>query len=129
MAFDFKIENKPEYLTMIYEGDYDSSLAGMFTNQILETCKTYQPSKLLIDLRALKGDMTILDRFNLAVMATTKYFSGKLTGKIPSCRYAIVGNPPLVDPDRFAETVAVNRGLNVKVFTDWEKTIEWLESK
>jgi hypothetical protein len=129
MAIDYKIENNPEYLSMIYEGDYDSSLAGLFTDQILETCKTYQPTKLLIDLRAVKGDMTMLDRFNLGVMATAKYFSGKLTGKIPYCRYAIIGNAPLIDPDRFAETVAVNRGLNVRVFTDWKETIDWLESK
>jgi hypothetical protein len=127
MSLAFKIENQTGYLLMIYEGFYQSSLAGEFTDQILETCKNHQPSKLLIDLRKVEGGMSTMDRFNLSVLAATKYFGAKLTGKIPSCVYAIVGNHPLVDPRRFEETVATNRGVDVKVFTEMKEALAWLK--
>ena len=127
MAIAFKIENQPGYLLMIYEGVYLPSLAGEFTDQILETCKNHQPNKLLIDLRKVEGEMSTMDRFNLSVLAATKYFGAKLTRKIQSCRYAIVGSHPLVDPGRFEETVATNRGVNVKVFTEIKEALAWLE--
>jgi hypothetical protein len=127
MALTFKIETQPGYLLMIYEGLYEPSLAGEFTDQILAACKSHQPAKLLIDLRKVEGKMSTMDRFNLSVLAATKYFGAKLTGKIPSCRYAIVGSHPLVDSKRFEETVAVNRGVNIKVFTVMKEALIWLE--
>jgi hypothetical protein len=30
-------------------------------------------------------------------------------------------------PDNFVENVAVNRGINLKLFTDVDKAIVWLE--
>lgn len=31
-------------------------------------------------------------------------------------------------PDNFVENVAVNRGINLKIFTDLEKAIDWLKT-
>ncbi len=127
MALTFQIETQTDYLLMIYHGAYDSSLADEFTDQILNACKTHKPARLLIDLRKVKGNMTTMDRFNLSVIAAAKYLGAKLTGKIPSCRYAIVGNHPLVDPGKFEETVAINRGINVRTFTSMDHAVSWLE--
>jgi hypothetical protein len=129
MALTFKIETQPGYLWMVYEGLYEPSLAGKFTDQILATCKSHQPRKLLIDLLKVEGKMTTMDRFNLSVMAAAKYFGAVFTKKIPSCRYAIVGNHPLVDPNKFEETVAVNQGINVRVFTEMKEALAWLEAE
>jgi hypothetical protein len=127
MPFTYKIQTQPGYLLMIYEGLYEPSLAGEFTDQILEACKSHQPTKLLINMLQVEGHMSTMDRFHLSVLAATKYMGAKLTKKIPSCRYAIVGNLPLVDSKRFEETVAVNRGVNIKVFTDMKEALVWLE--
>ncbi len=126
MALTFKIETPPGYLLMVYEDHYEASLAGEFTNQILETCKSHQPKKLLIDFRKVTGEMSTMDRFNVSVLAATKYFGAIATGKIQSCRYALVGSHPLVDSRKFEETVAVNRGVNIKVLTEMKDALVWL---
>jgi hypothetical protein len=126
MPFTFKIEPPPEYLSMVYEGTYKPSLADQFTDQVLEVCLKHQPTKLLIDLRQVQGGMNTMDRFVVATFAATKYIGARITGKIPGCRYAIVGNPPLVDSHKFEETVAVNRGIAVKVTTEMKEAIHWL---
>jgi hypothetical protein len=41
-------------------------------------------------------------------------------------RLAVLGNEPIIDPNRFGEIVATNRGANVKVFTDDPMALEWL---
>jgi hypothetical protein len=40
---------------------------------------------------------------------------------------AIVGVEPLVDRDRFGQTVAQNRGLPVKITTRLEEALSWLD--
>jgi len=47
-------------------------------------------------------------------------------GKI---RMAIVGSEPYIDPDRFGETVATNRGGDVGVFTSMTDALAWLDVK
>ena len=41
-------------------------------------------------------------------------------------RVAVFARRPLVDPDRFAETVAVNRGAKVKVSERLDEALAWL---
>ena len=48
----------------------------------------------------------------------------KAYGIVP--RFAYVAHAPVRDPERFGETVAVNRGMNVKVFETPEDAMEWL---
>jgi hypothetical protein len=127
MGLQYKIEPQKDYLLMTCEGTYLPSLANEFTNEILQACLKHRPTKFLIDFRKVKGEMTTMDRFSLAVIAAKKYIVELLTGKIPGCRFAIVGNHPLVDQGKFEETVAVNRGLNTKTFTDIQEAYAWLE--
>ncbi len=129
MSIDYKIEIKPGYLLLTCEGVFESSLIDQFTDQVIDACKKHKPSNFLIDYCKAEGEMSTMDRYNLSLVAAKKYLNEKLAGKIPSCRFAFVGNHPLVDPKRFGETVAVNRGLNVKVFTEKNEALAWLEIK
>jgi len=58
--------------------------------------------------------MTIYQRYALAAYLTKLSKQHPDTSKI---QVAVVGNPPLIDPNRFGETVALNLGLNIKVTT------------
>jgi hypothetical protein len=129
MGLDYKIEPQPGYLLMTCEGHYESSLIDEFSSQVMEACKKHQPSDFLIDFRKVEGEMSTMDRYNLASVSSKKYLDEKLTGRILNCRFAFLGNHPLVDPKKFGETVAVNRGLNVKVFTEIKEALAWLEVK
>jgi hypothetical protein len=43
--------------------------------------------------------------------------------------FAYVIHAALRDPGKFGETVAVNRGMNMKVFENLEDAFEWLDIK
>lgn len=42
---------------------------------------------------------------------------------------AVVGSLPLIDPGRFAETVALNRGAQGKVFESMAEAIDWVDAR
>jgi RimJ/RimL family protein N-acetyltransferase len=52
--------------------------------------------------------------------------SGAAGAAASGIRIAFIGSEPFLDPERFGETVAVNRGLNVRVFTDEVAALTWL---
>ena len=47
-------------------------------------------------------------------------------GLSASTRFAYVLREPVLDPRRFGETVAVNRGMNAKAFDSREDAFHWL---
>lgn len=44
-------------------------------------------------------------------------------------RVAVVGNEPMIDPERFAEVVSGNRGASARGFTDMIDAISWLSEE
>jgi hypothetical protein len=128
MALDYKIETQPGHLRLTCRGRYEPSLNDEFSDQVLGACEKYRPSKMLIDTLQVEGEMSTMDRYNLATLSAKKYLEAKLAGKIPGCRFAFVGSNPLVDPKRFGETVAVNRGINLRVFTEMKEALAWLDA-
>jgi len=45
---------------------------------------------------------------------------------LPRIRVALVGNEPLIHPERFGEIVARNRGADARAFTDEAEALRWL---
>lgn len=52
--------------------------------------------------------------------------AGAATGAASGIKIALIGREPFIDAERFGETVAVNRGLNVRVFADEPAGLDWL---
>lgn len=75
---------------------------------------------ILVDSNEVYGAISDLDRYRFA-MATVEH---RLTGPI-----TFVGKEPIVDPRRFGEAVARNRGVNVRVFTDEAEARSWLREQ
>ena len=81
--------------------------------------------KLLIDGRGLSGELTTTARYSLGKVVAEE--NASLVGKTGrQVQVAMVGTDPLLDRDRFGETVARNRGAVVKVTHDLESAYRWL---
>ncbi len=119
-------EPKKNYLVIVMEGEYAFSETGPSFDKMLAACEKYQATKVLVDGRGLTGNPTTLERFNFAATLTLKYFALRMTDRIPPTRFAFLANHPIVDPRRIGETVAVNRGLPIKVSTDPQEAFDWL---
>ncbi len=126
MALVFKVKLKPGCVLMVYQGYFDRHAIDAFTSQIMETCQTHQATKMLIDTRKVKGDLSTLERFNLGLLGAAKYLKAKMTGKILRCRFATVSSKSVTDSERLTENAAVNRGLNVRAFTEMKEALHWL---
>lgn len=95
---------------------------------IMKAVVELQKRKVLVDVRELAGRPTTWERFSYSTfIAETVLRTAK--GACPAIRWAYVGEIPLIDPERFGETVARNRGLDVKVYLTpkMKEACAWLE--
>jgi len=89
---------------------------------VLAECLTRKQDLLLVDLTGLvRQPVSTLDRYRLG--ASVVVFSRKLR------KVATVAQAEFVDPRKFGEQVARNRGVNVRVFTDLDEAQRWLFEK
>lgn len=79
-------------------------------------------SLLVNALEVTGGPLSALQRFELGEKAAIAQRNHPMMVKV-----AIVGTEPLIDPKRFGETVARNRGAVGRAFTDISEAIGWLE--
>jgi hypothetical protein len=82
-------------------------------------------SKVLVDCLEIGGTPTTVDRYEFAEFIACEVV-GYINERKGFPRLAIVGKEPLVDPSRFGELVARNRGVTIKVVERMEEALEWL---
>ncbi|OGN90983.1 MAG: hypothetical protein A2Z70_02040 [Chloroflexi bacterium RBG_13_48_17] len=82
--------------------------------------------KLLVDCRDISGRFSIMDRFLLAAFFV-KENSKFMATKLHPLRVTFVLNKSIIDPWKFGETVARNRGLFGLVTDDIQEALQWLD--
>jgi hypothetical protein len=116
---DIRFDLAGDQLRARISGRFDVRIAKSDLGRVVKETHQRGVEKVLIDIRELEGDITILERFMLVEELAT------LTrGDVA---VAIVDSPDRVWPDRFFETVAANRGARVKVVTDLVDAVTWLD--
>ena len=76
--------------------------------------------KVLVDFTTAEGPVSLMERLEMAeVLAATTPRTMKLA--------AVVTRQQL-DPQRFGETIARNKGVNMRVFLDRDRALRWLLS-
>ena len=120
MCFEFG------FLKVEANGEFSLGEAKRAFLEMLGCIVQYQSEKVLLDGRNVKGKPREFERFlygEFAAQETRKLFHDHKI--VP--RFAYVLNEPLRDPGRYGETVAVNRGMSIKVVETLEEAFEWLE--
>ncbi|MCF8262501.1 MAG: hypothetical protein K9J12_17125 [Melioribacteraceae bacterium] len=75
-------------------------------------------ARIFCDERELDYAISVGETYNLAEEASKQAFR--------LARIAILCNPNFIEEGKFYETVASNRGLVVRVSTDYNELMEWL---
>ena len=119
MSRSIEIEDRDDFVLIVYSGEFDMQSARETIDRILQACSEKHCSAALLDCRNMTGVVTTLDRFEAAT-----YGQGI---KDTVSRMAVVGPPGLVLSGPFFENVARNRGLNLRVFLDMDKAVGWLK--
>jgi hypothetical protein len=125
---DIIVEIHPEsgYLLGSVMGEFSLQEAKRTFLEMLEAVARHQVKKVLFDGRRLTGDPETLERFYYGKFAADAVLQFKDRGVSPATQFAYVLQEPVLDPQRFGETVAVNRGMLVKAFDNLEDALGWL---
>jgi hypothetical protein len=112
---------------VVATGDFSLVDAEITFLEMLDAVALHQARKVLLDGRELKGSPEAIERFyygEFAANAVARYVAEGTVRRAP--QFAYVLHKPVLDPNRLGETVAVNRGMWIKVFDNIEDALGWL---
>lgn len=121
--YDLKIENNEGYLEARVSGTRTRETVSALTVEIARICIEVRCSKILVDARDFEGFLSAYDSYHI------------VTQDFPKLRGRGIKKVAFVDREIpgirgwFFETVAVNRGFNLRVFSDQKAALEWLLSE
>ena len=127
MSLGFTLASDYFYVTATGEFALDDAQRGFL--EMLESVAVAKPTKVLFDGRMLIGEPEMIERFYYGEFAARSVASFASRGVSPATRFAYVLEEPMLDPDRFGETVAVNRGMIVRAFDNLEAARAWLAAE
>lgn len=117
MKSQYLFDKRENYLVLVITGEYDKDEFMSYPKLILEEAEKENVNKVLVDVLNMDGtDTPIMDRFFLA-----EKIAAQIGGKV---KLAIVW--PKKHINKFAETVAVNRGALMNVVHTIDAAQEWL---
>ena len=126
MAMILGLTAVSDYVYVTATGEFSLDDAQRSFLEMLESVAVAKPTKVLFDGRTLIGEPEMIERFYYGEFAARSVASFASRGVSPATRFAYVLEEPMLDPDRFGETVAVNRGMIVRAFDNLEAARAWL---
>lgn len=115
-------------LRVLIAGEFSLEQAKSNFLEAINFIEEHQSEKILIDGRMVVGDPAVVERFyygEYAADAVGQLRERGRHGKNP--QFAYVMHEPVLDPLRFGETVAANRGMHIKAFDSLLEAIMWLK--
>ena len=120
------LEARKHYLRATLSGAYNLRESQDLYDQIVKAAVAAGLTSVLVDASGVTGAPTQDERYMLGLFVAAE--QRILAAKTPpvEVRVAFYGRPPLVDPNRFGETVAINRGAKIKVSERLDEALAWL---
>lgn len=122
---DFDIEPRVGYLFAAVSGEFDLASAQSVYRSVLQAAARYRQPRMLLDCTRVTGEMTVGDR--LAFGSFIAEEQQRMPGQLPQApQVAILAIPPILDPGRFAQVVANNRGVRMQASESLQELLSWL---
>jgi len=126
MRINLQFRGESGVLLVVATGKFALEQAKRTFSQMLQTSAAEKCKKVLFDGRRITGNPRAIERFYYGEFAAQEVISSLQRGVSVAEQFAYVLTEPVLDPRRFGETVAVNRGLNIKAFDNLEEAVQWL---
>jgi len=121
VPFKLSIEKQKDILHVKVEGQRNYKVLVKITEQIMEACRQNDTHQALVDVRAMGGKLRIWETFRLVTSCFVRVRNRRVLMKA-----AIVDREDARPRYKFFETVADNRGYNLRVFEDTAEALSWL---
>lgn len=121
----FDIEIRVGYLHAAISGTFTLESAKEVFRGILRTAAGRGESRILMDCTRITGEMTVQDRlqFGMYMAEQQQLVLAQLPG---GPQVAILAAPPIMDPGRFTQAVANNRGVRMRASESLQELLSWL---
>lgn len=129
MSMNIQLTYDSGLLRVTTTGRFSITEAKRTFLEIIDAIKKYSAKTVLLDGREITGKPDIMERFyygEFAAQAVMNYVIHDRPSHSPVFAYVL--RPPVLDPNRFGETVALNRGMVVKTFETLEDATSWLRA-
>lgn len=125
MSIEIQWEIKEQYLYLDAQGVYRLDEVLKVLEYALEKAKQENLKGVLIDTRKVTSvTPTVMECYEMG-----KWIAQLQTTRGYRVRLAVVGTQEILESQRFGEIVALNRGALLKVSTDREAAIAWLNPR
>jgi len=124
-----KLEICPEsgFLRVGATGEFSLEEARRTFLEMLEAVALHKVGKVLFDGRALVGEPEMMERFYYGSFVARAIGESLRHGKLSGpTQIGYVLEEPILDPQKFGESVAVNRGMFLKIFDNLPDALGWL---
>lgn len=118
MEYHLKIQQKADYLHVIVTGRNSKENVGHYIEDMLRECATRKCFRVLVEERLEGPRLGMLDVFEIVSKGSARH------SKLEAMAYVDVNAKD--NTMHFAETVAVNRALPVRVFPTVADAEKWL---
>jgi hypothetical protein len=122
MNYKLVMKKKPAYLHAIVDGQNSRENVKRYLQEVLRECILHKCSRVLIEERFEGPRLDTVDVFQIVAEG-----SGEAMGQLQAIAYVDINASG--DTMHFAETVAVNRALPVRVFSTVTAAEKWLLEK
>jgi len=129
MAMAVHIKAEPDFILAVVTGEFSLEEAKRTSLEIFDAVAQTKIEKVLVDGWGLTGVPTVMDRFQYAEFVAEAVMYCRMRGIVVLPKFAYVLKRPVLDPDKFVETVAANRGLSVKTCDNMDEALAWLEAR
>lgn len=118
MSYDVYFDNEQNCIIGKYSGILDMNAIKQNVLQVIIKSEEHKCKLFLNDLREAESQLSTIEIYNLPMFMSNVGISW-------AWRHAVLISKR-TDSYRFFETVSVNRGMAVKIFTDIQAAMEWL---
>ncbi|MEX1994415.1 MAG: hypothetical protein WD929_07115 [Steroidobacteraceae bacterium] len=125
MSIQFQVEEHDDCLRLECTGTYSiEEISRLYRESFVLAARAGRDA-LLLDVRQVTGrEPTLTERYDLGVLVADLQ-----ANRTPRIRMAVLGNEPMIHPERFGEIIATNRGAVARMFTDEKTALDWLVAR
>jgi hypothetical protein len=106
-------------------GAFDLAGAQALYSAVLQAAARHRQPRLLLDCTGVGGEMTVSDRLAFGTFMAEE--QARMMPQLPEApQVAILAVAPIMDPGRFTQTVANNRGVRMRASESLQELLSWL---
>ena len=120
MPYRIELKQDQGYILVEHFGEVNGEEVDDIRTEVFGLVARSGISRVLVDARKISNDLSVTESFNITLGHVN------VQTPFPKPRACLLVRPDQFENGQFIETVAENRGLPIKSFTDLDAGLEWL---